>query len=127
MKNLPFSIRIQSGQPAYEQVVEAVHRAMAMGILVTGETFISVRDLAKSLGINPNTAHRVIQQLIKDGALEVLPGVGTRIAPVKKLSRERQLATIGEDAERLIVKAKRVGCDLNDVIDVIRNKWSGFQ
>jgi DNA-binding transcriptional regulator YhcF (GntR family) len=44
-----------------------------------GRAFPSVRTLA-ALKIHPNTAHKVVQHLIRERLLEVRPGIGTVVA-----------------------------------------------
>ena len=48
----------QSRTPIYEQIVNEVERFVALGILKPKEQIPSVRDLASSLGINPNTVSK---------------------------------------------------------------------
>ena len=102
MESLPFQIEIQPGSPAYEQVIHAVHRAVAKGILLEGDAFPSVRALGKAAKINPNTAHKVVQALVADGTLEVLTGRGTRIAPPVRRSSNQKRSMIREDLDNLV-------------------------
>ena len=54
MINLDFTSRI----PIYEQIVNEVERYVALKILKPGEQIASIRELALSLGINPNTVKK---------------------------------------------------------------------
>ncbi|HSP43811.1 MAG TPA: GntR family transcriptional regulator [Luteolibacter sp.] len=123
MDRLPFQIEIQPGSPAYEQVIQAVHRAVARGILAEGDPFPSVRVLGRAARINPNTAHKVVQALVAEGTLEVLPGRGTRIAPAVKRSARQRLNMIRADIESLVVEARRVGFELEDLNQALRDAW----
>src|SRR5450631_410305 len=77
---VPFRVSFEPGAPLYEQVSYAARRAIIAGQMRPGDTFPSVRALSKELKINPNTAHKVIGQLIAEGMLEVRVGVGTVVA-----------------------------------------------
>ena len=123
MDSLPFQIEIQPGSPAYEQVIQAVHRAVAKGILLEGDAFPSVRVLGKAAKINPNTAHKVVQALCADGTLEVLSGRGTRIAPPVRRSANQKRAMIREDLDNLVVEARRIGFPLDDFQKAVREAW----
>lgn len=123
MDSLPFQIEIQPGSPAYEQVIRAVHRAVAKGILLEGDAFPSVRALGKAAKINPNTAHKVVQALCADGTLEVLTGRGTRIAPPVRRSANQKRAMIREDLDGLVVEARRIGFQLDDFQKAVREAW----
>ena len=77
---IPFRLSFEPGISLYEQVVYAAKKAVISGQMRPGDPFPSVRALSKALKINPNTAHKVITQLVSDGLIEVLPGIGTVVA-----------------------------------------------
>src|SRR5580765_3976326 len=107
--------RPQPGQPVVEQLVFACQKSLLIGEFSPGQSFPSVRTLAAALKIHPNTAHKVIQQLIEEHWLEARPGLGTIVAapPVARSSERRRL--LAEDVERLVVEAKKAGASLHDV------------
>jgi GntR family transcriptional regulator len=64
---IPFRVVFQPGASLYEQVVYAAKKALVSGQLRPGDAFPSVRTLSAELKINPNTAHKVITQLLNEG------------------------------------------------------------
>jgi GntR family transcriptional regulator len=87
---IPFRLTFQPGISIYEQVVYAAKKAVIAGQMRPGDAFPSVRALSKELKINPNTAHKVVTQLMTEGMLEVLPGIGTVVAaPAASTAAER--------------------------------------
>lgn len=74
-------IRIQesSGIAIYDQVVRQIKYAIADGAIREGELVPSVRELAKTLAINPNTVSRAYQQLQNDKVLENVRGTGLAV------------------------------------------------
>ena len=126
MSALPFHIEIQPGSPAYEQVIQAVHRAVAKGVMTEGDAFPSVRALSKAARINPNTAHKVVQALVAEGTLEVLAGRGTRIAPAQKRSANQRLEMIRDNLDTLVVEARRLGFEAKDLEQAVRQAWQGL-
>jgi GntR family transcriptional regulator len=123
---LPFTVRFQSGVPAYEQVLYAVRRALAAGQMKPGDPFPSVRVLSQELRINPNTAHKVVGMLVSEGLLEVRPGIGTVVAASAPASREQRKRLLGEVLERLVVDAKMLGLDLEEVQFALESRWKGL-
>jgi len=121
---LPFSVSFRTGIPVYEQVIYAVKKAMISGQLATGDKFPSVRSLGQELRINPNTAHKVVASLVKDGLLEVKPGIGTVVAEGNPPDRRQRKQLLGADVERLAVEAKRLSLNLDDVVDAIKLQWT---
>ena len=124
MRVLPFSIALRAGEPVYEQVVYAVRRAVVTGQLRPGDPFPSVRALSQALKINPNTAHRIVAELVAEGTLTVRPGIGTIVGQAREGSNRARRALLEEEAERLVVEARRAGLSLQDVLAALRRHWA---
>ena len=120
----PFSISLRSGVPIYEQVIYAVTRAIVNGEMQPGDPFPSVRALSQDLKINPNTSHKIVAALIDRGLLAVRPGIGTVVSSSRPSSASDRRAVLDEEAERLVVEARRAGLSLQDVIASIRAHWT---
>jgi GntR family transcriptional regulator len=121
---LPFSISLRAGIPVYEQVVYAVRRAVVTGQLRAGDPFPSVRALSQALKINPNTAHRIVAELVAEGTLTVRPGIGTIVGEAREGGDRARRTLLEEDAEHLVVEAKRAGLSLPDVLAAVRRHWA---
>jgi GntR family transcriptional regulator len=119
-----FSISLRTGLPIYEQVIYAVTRAVVSGELKPGDPFPSVRALSQDLKINPNTAHKIVAALIERGLLAVRPGIGTVVSSERPEASADSRAILDEEAERLVVEAKRAGLSLQDVITSVRTHWT---
>ena len=122
---LPFSISLRTGSPISEQVIYAVTRATVSGELRPGDAFPSVRALSQELKINPNTAHKIVATLVERDVLTVRPGVGTVVSGTAQTADHsvRRLI-LDEDAERLVVGARRAGLSLQNVLAAIRSHWA---
>src|SRR5512144_514688 len=105
---IPFTVVLKTGVPVHDQVVFAVERALVSGQLRAGDAFPSVRALSHELRINPNTAHRIVATLVRDGLLEVRPGTGTFVArlPAGSAADRRNLLT--DEVERVVVEARKL-------------------
>ncbi len=120
---LPFAVSIVPGESPYKQVVFAATKAVVSGELPSGTSFPSVRELSQALKINPNTAHKVVAELVRDGLLEVLPGVGTIVARGHRATTAEKRALLSGDVESLLVEAKRLGLEYDDVQRAVRTRW----
>ena len=69
-----------SGVPIYVQLKDQVKKAVASGQLKPGEQMPSVRELALTLTINPNTVAKVYQELEREGIMQTSRGLGTFIS-----------------------------------------------
>jgi GntR family transcriptional regulator len=121
---LPFEVVLRPGESPYRQVVYAATRAVVAGEMAPGSSFPSVRELSQALKINPNTAHKVVAQLVRDGILEVLPGIGTVVAETRPSSPEERRLLLSEAVEHLVVEAKRLGLEEDDVLAAVSNRWA---
>ncbi len=77
---MEFLIDRHSSAPAVHQIKEQVRLAVAMGILRTGDTLPSIRDVEKQTGINRGQIHRAYSALRNSGLLALTRGKGTAVA-----------------------------------------------
>ena len=120
---IPFRVQFQPGLPLYEQVVYAAKKAILAGQLRPGDLFPSVRAISTALKINPNTAHKVQQHLIQEGLLEVRPGIGTVVAKRPVSTRAEKNDLLQEELEQLVVEAKKLGLELEEVQAALAAHW----
>lgn len=116
-------IRLRQGESIFDQLVFAAKKAFVSGEFGPGQFFPSVRTLAADLKIHPNTAHKVVQYLIQEGWLESRPGLGTVVAERSEASGGEGSTILQQQAEQIVVEAKRLGLGLDDVTDVIESEW----
>lgn len=124
---IPFRVTLRPGGTIHEQVIFAATKAMVSGQLRPGDAFPSVRALSRELKINPNTAHKVIAQLISAGLLEVRPGVGTIVSVRPDVSRAEKTGLLENQLEELVVEGKRLGVELQDIQEAIERHWKRLQ
>ena len=67
----------RDARPIYEQVRDGLRRLMVTGVIREGEKLPSVRALASSLAINPNTIQRAYEALEAEGYLCSVQGKGS--------------------------------------------------
>lgn len=120
---IPIRLTFQPGIPLFEQVVYAARKAVVSGQMRPGDPFPSVRVLSRELKINPNTAHKVVTHLINEGLLEVRPGIGAFVAPPRPGSRADRRQLLGTELEQLVVSARRLGLELEDLTEALAEHW----
>ncbi len=72
-----FSLNYRDARPIYEQVKDGLRHLVVTGAIQPGDKLPSVRALASSLAINPNTIQRAYESLESEGYLTTLPGKGS--------------------------------------------------
>ncbi|MEW5981478.1 MAG: GntR family transcriptional regulator [Acidobacteriota bacterium] len=123
---LPFTLTLRPGLSVHEQVVFAAKKAIVSGRMRPADEFPSVRTLSRELRINPNTAHKVVATLLNEGLLEVRPGIGTFVAARSAPGARERRALLRDDVERLVVDARHLSLDVQDVVDAVVEHWTRF-
>ena len=85
----------RDARPIYEQVRDGLRRLMVTGAIREGEKLPSVRALASSLAINPNTIQRAYESLEAEGYLYSVPGKGSFAAPNTGVDQSRRDELLG--------------------------------
>ena len=104
--------------PVYAQLQQQFIAAIGRGELRRGEQLPSVRDVAATLGINPNTVNRAYAELERDGVVATKRGRGTFVASAKSASDMRRLAEI---AERFVAHARSLGYEGTQIVGSVRD------
>lgn len=120
---LPFTAELKPGLPVAEQILFAVKKAVVAGQLRPGDRFPSVRVLSQALRINPNTAHKVVAALVAEGVLVTTPAVGSVVAEREPGGRRERTELLGAEVEWLVVEAKKLGLELEDVQGAVAVHW----
>ena len=119
-----FRLSLHPGESIFDQLVFAAKKAFISGELQPGQSFPSVRSLAAEFKIHPNTAHRVVQHLIQERWLEARPGIGTVVAEMPEPRPGDRKRLLQREVEQLVVEAKRLELDIDDVIQAIEDQWA---
>lgn len=93
-------------RPIYEQIKESMRRLILSGALAADERLPSVREMATSLAINPNTIQRAYRELEAEGCIYTVSGKGTFASPIdiaKKTYVKEQTAAFEELARELLL------------------------
>lgn len=75
-----FSIDLTSRIPIYEQIYQKIVGLILNGSLSENDQLPSVRSLAKSTGVNPNTVAKAYQELERNGVIYSVPGRGSFVS-----------------------------------------------
>ena len=90
-----FRINPASGKAIYEQIMEQVKEAAWKGYLKPGDALPSVRKLALSLSVTPNTVAKAYQLLEKEKVIITIRGKGAFLAE-NSFTRGRQRKDAGD-------------------------------
>lgn len=93
-----FSIDMQSRIPIYEQLYSNILSLTIKNVLKSGDQLPSVREMAKELGVNPNTITKAYSELEHDGIIYSLAGRGSFIGDIDISAIKEKAAASFDDA-----------------------------
>ena len=84
--------------PIYLQIIDSIKQDIVVGKLKTGQKMPSVRELAGTLKVNPNTIQRVYQELDREKITFTKRGMGTYIN-----EEEKTISLLKEEISKKII------------------------
>ena len=112
----------QNRTPIYEQIVEQIERYIAFGVLKPKEQIQSIRELAASLGINPNTVKKAYDELEKRGVIITISTKGTFVAEKTDVVIERKIKNKIKEIQEALGELEKLGVNKENVLKMIDKK-----
>lgn len=109
------SINYKDPRPIYEQVRDALRQLILSGAIAPGEKLPSVRELAASLAINPNTIQRSYRELEGLGLIYTVPGKGA-FAATDHAAAQRRTQELTDQLTAAVQELKLLGVSREDVL-----------
>ena len=111
----------RDGRPIYVQIKESLIAQVAAGVLLPGDKLPSVRELAGSLVINPNTIQRAYRELEQQGVIETIPGKGCFVCERK----ENETAALWKQLEETVQALKALGVSEEELTARLKGDQNG--
>ena len=89
-----FQINYRDARPIYEQVKDGFKRMITQHLIAEDEKLPSVREIAGTLAINPNTIQRAYRELEQEGYVYTIVGKGSFVAACPVLEPEHREALL---------------------------------
>ena len=107
-------LNYRDSKPIYEQIKDGLRRLVVSGAVRTDEKLPSVRELATSLSINPNTIQKAYRELEQEGYIYTIAGKGSYAAQRADVATGRNEELMKEFDE--IVKELLYLCQDKDIL-----------
>ena len=121
-----FQIDLKSRKSIYEQVIDNVKELIVTGVLPAESKLPSVRELSKTLTVNPNTVQKAYRELEHQGYIYTVTGLGCFVAARnREWIREellRQIETHLEKVAELAAQAGVSGAELCEMLRALREE-----
>ena len=117
------SINYRDGRPIYEQVRDGFRQLIITGVLPMGSKMPSVREVAASLAINPNTIQRAYRELEAEGYIASMPGKGSFVAERGEADTVRRTELLGR-FRTLLPELRQVGAEKETLVNLIEEEYN---
>jgi GntR family transcriptional regulator len=118
------TLRSDDRAPVYVQIERRIRMGVADGTLQPGDHLPSVRELARQLGLSPNTVGRAYAELSREGVISARAGGGSEIAARDRLNQPALLRTRLERlrvlARQMAVRGLALGLEPDEIAEAVR-------
>ncbi|MEU9200252.1 GntR family transcriptional regulator [Streptomyces sp. NPDC048332] len=108
---IEFHLDARSGVAPYLQLVHQVRQAMRLGLLFEGDRLPTVKDVAATVAINPNTVLKAYRELEYEGLVTKKPGVGTFVSSTLSDASLSQHEPLRQELRGWLTRARAAGLD----------------
>lgn len=112
--------QFRSNLPIYLQLVDQFKHRIFAGELKVGGKLDSVRDLAMSFEVNPNTMQRALAELEREGLVYAERTSGRYITKDKELIVKMREVVAQELIEQFVEKMKSLGFSNQETIELFQ-------
>lgn len=112
-------------RPIFLQLAEIFIHELVSGQIKKSEKLPSVREIAKTYKVNPNTVARSIDELVVTGLFEVKRGMGTYVIDDEAVIKEKRRSYIKKRIKTTLEEFKNLGIDKSEFINLIMENNNG--
>ena len=112
-------INFRDARPIYEQVKDGFCQLILSGALPPNYKLPSVRELASSLTINPNTIQRAYRAPEQEGYIVSVPGKGSFVCDGDQAARARRQELL-ERFNKLVGEMEQLGIPRRQLMDILK-------
>lgn len=115
-------LKLQGKKPIYEQLFTQISRQIACGDISPGEKLPAVREIAKQLGINPNTVQKSYAMLEKAGLINSMPAKGSYASMSPSSADSLRHEALGA-LSLAMEEAHRSGVGKDSALELVNKVW----
>ena len=112
-------------RPIFLQLAEIFIQELVSGEIKKSDKLPSVREIAKTYKVNPNTVTRSIDELVGTGLFEVKRGMGTYVIDDEAMIKEKRRSYIRKRVENTLEEFQNLGIDKNEFVKLIMENDNG--
>ena len=106
-------------RPLYEQIKDKLKQHIISGVLKENEKLPSVRELASSLTINPNTIQKAYKDLESEGYIYSQKAKGSFVSPRESTACEADAQSLKDNLASIAEELKFLGTSRQELMGII--------
>ena len=110
----------QSRTPIYEQIIKQIEKYVSLGVLNPKEQIPSIREMASTLGINPNTVKKAYSELENKGVIQTFSTKGTFISENVDEIRNINIDSKINEIKGIINELEKIGVTKDEIIEKLK-------
>ena len=118
------AIDLRNPKPIYEQIKDNIKQLIITGALKQDEKLPSVRELAQTTSINPNTIQKAYKDLESEGFIYTVSGRGNFVAPSPKKLDSKRVEALYNTLKATVSELAYLGDSKNNIINIVQSAIS---
>ena len=118
------AIDLRNPKPIYEQIKDNIKELIITGAFKQDEQLPSIRELAQSTSINPNTIQKAYRDLESEGFIYTVTGRGNFVAPPPKKLDSGRIEKLYKILKETVGELSYLGDSENNIINVVKSAIS---
>ncbi len=120
-----FQLDHKDPRPIYEQIKDKIKELIISGVLKEDDKVPSVRELASTLTINPNTIQKAYRDLESEGYIYSLRAKGSFVSSKREVVKRSDTDEIFTEFSALVSKMKFLGITYEEVNEILIKEYKG--
>jgi DNA-binding transcriptional regulator YhcF (GntR family) len=111
-----------SNRPIYQQIIDEIELRILNGTYEKGMRLPSVRDLAMTAAVNPNTMQRALAELENQGLITTQRNTGRTVTTDEETIKRARRAKAETLAETFLLQMKALGLTKKEALEQLDKK-----
>ena len=113
---------LQSDRPIYAQLVERLKTEIVSGVYPPGGRLPSVRELAATASVNPNTMQKAFAELERTGLIITMRTSGRIVTEDTAMTNETRRELAEEQISQFLTQMNNLGFDRSEIIELLSER-----
>lgn len=113
---------LDSDRPIYAQIVERIQMQIVSGFYKPGDKLPSVRELAATANVNPNTMQKAFAELERSGLIVTQRTSGRLVTEDEKMINEIKKNLAEEQIKAFLEKMEKLGFTKGDITLLLKEE-----